>query len=142
MAVNGIGPPDDGDRNATAGSVHGGFPEGIGQFEPVLHRGVALAVGLDAAPVEHRAEAVLPDILGCQISDLALDDLADQGDQADTRSQMLSHLVPEQFKGNGEGLSPNLYLRLLQLTDYISGMTDSYAVSIYKKITGISLPGG
>jgi len=72
----------------------------------------------------------------------SLDDLADQGDQADTRSQMLSHLVPEQFKGNGEGLSPNLYLRLLQLTDYISGMTDSYAVSTYKKITGISLPGG
>ena len=72
----------------------------------------------------------------------SLDDLAEQGDQADARSQMLSHLVPEQFKGSGEGLSPNLYLRLLQLTDYISGMTDSYAVSIYKKITGISLPGG
>lgn len=72
----------------------------------------------------------------------SLDDLAEQGDQADARSQMLSHLIPAQFKGDREGLSPNLYLRLLQLTDYISGMTDSYAVSTYKKITGISLPGG
>ena len=31
---------------------------------------------------------------------------------------------------------------LLMLTDFVSGMTDSYAVSLYKKVTGISLPGG
>ncbi len=34
----------------------------------------------------------------------------------------------------------DLYLRLLKITDYISGMTDSYAVSLYRKIKGISLP--
>ena len=34
----------------------------------------------------------------------------------------------------------DLYSRLLKITDYISGMTDSYAVSLFRKIKGISLP--
>ena len=72
----------------------------------------------------------------------SLDDLAERGDRATAKSRMLGHLIPLQFKGAGRGLSPNHYGRLLQLTDFVSGMTDSYAVSLYKKITGISLPGG
>lgn len=34
----------------------------------------------------------------------------------------------------------DLYSRLLLITDYISGMTDSYAVNLYRRILGISLP--
>ncbi len=72
----------------------------------------------------------------------ALDDLSEQGEaDATARSRMLSHLVPQQFKGGARGLSKGLYPRLLALTDFVSGMTDSYAVSLYKKVTGISLPG-
>jgi dGTPase len=33
-------------------------------------------------------------------------------------------------------------LRTLKVTDFISGMTDSFAVSLYKQLTGISLPTG
>ena len=47
-----------------------------------------------------------------------------------------------QFQGGLDGLAQKPYPRLLSLTDFIAGMTDSYAVSLYKKITGISLPGG
>ena len=54
---------------------------------------------------------------------------------------MLSHLVPQQFKGGRAGIAEGLYPRLLSLTDFVAGMTDSYAVSLYKKVTGISLPG-
>ena len=72
----------------------------------------------------------------------SLDDIAEHGSRANARSRMLAQLVPDQFKGGGSGLSPNHYVRLLQLTDYVAGMTDSYAVSLYKKLTGISLPGG
>jgi dGTPase len=32
------------------------------------------------------------------------------------------------------------YEKLLQIFDFFSGMTDSYAVSLFKKVTGISLP--
>ncbi len=36
----------------------------------------------------------------------------------------------------------DLYIRLLSITDFVSGMTDSFAVSLFRKIKGISLPGG
>ncbi len=36
----------------------------------------------------------------------------------------------------------DLYLRLLKIIDFVSGMTDSFAVSLFRKIKGISLPGG
>jgi dGTPase len=71
-----------------------------------------------------------------------LDDIADHGDTATPRSLMTVRLIPEQFIGPGRMPTDNAYARLLKLTDFISGMTDSYAVSLYKKMTGISLPGG
>ena len=33
------------------------------------------------------------------------------------------------------------YQRLLRVTDYISGMTDRYALSLFRRISGISVPG-
>ena len=69
-------------------------------------------------------------------------DLMTTGAAAAPKNQMLARLIPGQFKGNGDAVSANRYRRLLQLTDFVSGMTDSYAVSLYKKVTGISLPGG
>jgi len=32
------------------------------------------------------------------------------------------------------------YLRLIKVTDMVCGMTDGFAVSMFKKIRGISLP--
>ena len=32
--------------------------------------------------------------------------------------------------------------RVLAITDFVSGMTDSYAVTLFKKLTGMSLPTG
>ena len=51
------------------------------------------------------------------------------------------NLIPKRFLF-GEKNNPELYQRLLRVIDFISGMTDSYAVSIFRKIKGISLPGG
>lgn len=67
----------------------------------------------------------------------AVDDLARNGRRAARRSEKLASLVPGQF------LAPeaSAYERLLRMTDFVSGMTDSYAVSLYKKLRGISLPG-
>ncbi|QFY91109.1 dNTP triphosphohydrolase [Magnetovirga frankeli] len=70
-----------------------------------------------------------------------LDDVALHGERAKPKSRMMLRLIPEQFIGP-EGLpDDDLYTRLLRLTDFVAGMTDSYAVSAYKKLTGISLPG-
>lgn len=70
-----------------------------------------------------------------------LDDIAEHGQSASPRSQMMVRLIPAQFIGFQRIPAEDGYTRLLKLTDFISGMTDSYAVSLYKKVTGISLPG-
>ena len=36
--------------------------------------------------------------------------------------------------------SPDLETRIMAMIDYISGMTDVYALDVYQKINGISLP--
>ncbi|MES9930926.1 MAG: dGTP triphosphohydrolase, partial [Candidatus Thiodiazotropha sp. 6PDIVS] len=70
-----------------------------------------------------------------------IDDVAEHGSEASPRSQMMIRLIPEQFIGPQAKPVKDDYTRLLRLTDFVSGMTDSYAVSLYKKVTGISLPG-
>jgi dGTPase len=70
-----------------------------------------------------------------------IDDVAANGKRACPRSQMMIRLIPDQFIGPHGEPADDDYTRLLRLTDFVSGMTDSYAVSLYKKVTGISLPG-
>ncbi|MEE9431051.1 MAG: deoxyguanosinetriphosphate triphosphohydrolase [Melioribacteraceae bacterium] len=53
-------------------------------------------------------------------------------------SRKLLQLLPTQFHPDN-GMSD--YLNLLKVLDFFAGMTDSYAVSLYKTIKGISLPG-
>ncbi|MBL8253748.1 MAG: deoxyguanosinetriphosphate triphosphohydrolase [Candidatus Competibacter sp.] len=71
-----------------------------------------------------------------------VNDLAIQGPTASPKSRMLVHLIPEQFAGPGRQPVADPYRRVLAITDFVSGMTDSYAVSLFKKLTGISLPNG
>jgi dGTPase len=67
----------------------------------------------------------------------AVDDAAMHQSKADPRSKKLLALLPEETRGP----EPDAYLRLLRVLDYVSGMTDSYAVTLYKKVRGISIPG-
>ena len=36
--------------------------------------------------------------------------------------------------------SESAYGRILSVIDYVSGMTDIYALDLYRKITGMNLP--
>lgn len=69
----------------------------------------------------------------------AVEAMATQGVTASPRQQMLLRLVPEQFIGTGHQPSACPYQRLLGITDFVSGMTDSYAIDLYKKLHGIAL---
>lgn len=62
--------------------------------------------------------------------------LHDAQQRAGRRDTMILALLPTRYTRH----NASLYQRLLGVCDYISGMTDSYAVSLYKKLTGISLP--
>lgn len=72
----------------------------------------------------------------------AVNDVAAHGSRAWPRNRMLLCLLPEQFIGPERQPDPVVYRRVLAMTDFIAGMTDSYAVALYKKMTGISLPSG
>jgi len=82
-------------------------------------------------------------VLGGLLDDFvaAVSDLARRGKHASPRSHKLLRLVPEQSLGPNREPDSNPYQRLLRMIDFVSGMTDSYAVSLFKKIRGISLPG-
>ncbi|MCL2022466.1 MAG: deoxyguanosinetriphosphate triphosphohydrolase [Betaproteobacteria bacterium] len=58
-----------------------------------------------------------------------------------TRERMLLHLLPAQFLGAERIPDPDPYRRFLRIADFIAGMTDSYAVGLYRKLKGIDLPG-
>lgn len=46
-------------------------------------------------------------------------------------------LIPDEYKPLS---SDDKYTQLLKIIDYISGMTDGYAINLYRKIKGIQLP--
>lgn len=59
-------------------------------------------------------------------------------DQRSSKSKKVLQLISPQFAISGE--PEKLYYDIQSVVDFISGMTDLYAVDIYRKITGISMP--
>jgi dGTPase len=53
-----------------------------------------------------------------------------------TYSQLLINRVSPQY----DILAERLYDRIMAVLDYISGMTDVYALDLYRQINGMSLP--
>ena len=56
-----------------------------------------------------------------------------------SKNKSVFALLPNRIS---EDIPDDIYLRLLRIIDFVSGMTDSFAVSLFRKIKGISLPGG
>jgi dGTPase len=69
----------------------------------------------------------------------ALNDLAAHRERPAKRSQKLASQLPSECLRAARESGP--YERLLRLLDFISGMTDRYAVSLFRRIAGIALPG-
>jgi len=67
----------------------------------------------------------------------AIEDRAARGGQSSSRSRTLLQLMSRPLTDPAD-LSP--YRRVLLTTDFIAGMTDSYAVELYQRIRGIALP--
>src|SRR5215831_3739027 len=70
----------------------------------------------------------------------AIEDKAKNGKKRTARTEKLLQLLPTQFLEKRLTPHSDTYERVLQITDFVSGMTDSYAVSLFRKIKGISLP--
>ena len=65
-----------------------------------------------------------------------------RGEKPEPRSRRLLGLLPSYCcdPDNAEWMA-STYCRLQRILDYFTGMTDTHAVSTFKKIKGISLPG-
>ncbi len=63
-----------------------------------------------------------------------------EGTRFTTRERMLMKLLPTQFLGHHGEPDPDPYVRLLQVADFVAGMTDSYAVDMFRKLKGFDLP--
>ncbi len=64
-----------------------------------------------------------------------------QTDLYSGKDKSILRLLPEEFPLEGWGNNINPYPMLRVLMDYISGMTDKYALSLYRRVKGIALPG-
>jgi len=62
------------------------------------------------------------------------------GTRLTQRERMLLRLLPTQFLGHDGVPDADPYVRLLQVADFVAGMTDSYAVDMYRKLKGYALP--
>ncbi len=51
-------------------------------------------------------------------------------------SKLIIDRIPEQYETD----APDTYTRIQAVLDYISGMTDIYALELYRKMTGMNLP--
>lgn len=58
-------------------------------------------------------------------------------DPKDPLSEKLLSIIPQQYHLRSE----DLYEQLQTIVDFVSWMTDLYALNLYRKITGINLPG-
>ncbi|MFD2786381.1 dGTP triphosphohydrolase [Hymenobacter rubripertinctus] len=62
--------------------------------------------------------------------------------QAGPRSRKLLQLLPGQFRATGPQAQASAYEQIILLTDYIGGLTDQAALSLFRTIRGIDLPKG
>jgi len=62
-------------------------------------------------------------------------------DQFSGKDKSILRLLPEDFPLKGWGAEVNPYQMLRTLVDFISGMTDKYALNLYRRVNGISFPG-
>lgn len=51
-------------------------------------------------------------------------------------SKLLLNIIPQQY----DTTAPTLYERIQSVLDHISGMTDVYALDLFRKLNGHSLP--
>lgn len=65
------------------------------------------------------------------------------GDRKNAKEKKIESLIPIDYRpkesSTGQLTKEEIYNRYLRITDYISGMTDKYALDLYRKLRGISI---
>lgn len=93
--------------------------------------------------LEVAADAIFDFLLGSLVHALLYYDTKLWGEKSSSVDRKIIGLISStfmqnyHFRSDGLGERDKLYLRLLLATDYVSGMTDSYAKRLYRELRGI-----
>jgi len=88
-----------------------------------------------ATPAVLQIEAAGFEILG-GLLDKIVPALATPPEARSAANRKIAQIIPQQFSRGA-----STYERLLGATDFISGMTDTYALKLFRRLNGIELPG-
>lgn len=82
-----------------------------------------------------------PEVIGIQIAGYEVlgnlfSEFANAVMSINDKGKLLLHLLPEPYRPLE---TDSCYSKILKITDYISGMTDSYATNLFQQLKGISL---
>lgn len=104
---------------------------------PALEReGYARCNELSWAKIYKAADVVDIDLAGTSIITFLMEKLVDAVRNPEYNySQLLLSKVPQQYEIN----APTLYGKIQAVVDHVSGMTDVYALDLYRKLNGMSL---
>lgn len=115
-----------------------------GEYQNSLMKGISnttmtamqKVVEVSVARVYADARVIEIELAGYKIISTLIDHFSNAMMSSDQYSKKILKLFPDQFKP----VSEDTYGKLQAVIDFVSGMTDVYALDLYRKITGINVP--
>lgn len=103
----------------------------------ILSEAYAVCANVSGKKIYKSSEVLEIELAGYQIITTLLDRFIDAVfSKEKAYSELLLKRIPLQYEIDSE----NPYNKIQSILDFISGMTDIYALDLYRKITGINLP--
>lgn len=126
------------DENKTK-ILQGNFSKGlIGSLNETPSKAMDLVKDISYIQVYAHRSVVEIEIAGYKIIGTLLEEFVGaMMTPKDVYSKKILSLLPEQYKASTD----SVYLKIQSVVDFVSGMTDVFALDLYRKIKGISLPG-
>lgn len=117
--------------------LHGSFSATLIDHLPQIERnGYAQCTALSWDKIYRSPDVVDIDLAGTSIISFLMEKLVDAVRNPQFNySQLLLSKVPQQY----EICAPTLYGKLQAVVDHVSGMTDVYALDLYRRLNGMSL---
>jgi dGTPase len=119
--------------------MKGDFNGSLIDYLPAVQSGAMKNVQqLSRADIYGHRSVVEIEIAGYKIIGTLLEEFVEALMTAENKySQKILSLLPDQYKTNED----SDYYKIQSIIDFVAGMTDVFALDLYRKIKGISLPG-
>jgi len=108
----------------------------IKSISPVALSAMKEVMGVSVSRIYSHQSVVEIELAGYKIISTLLQQFTDAVLHQTTYGKKLLRMMPQQFTPT----SDDSYSKIQSVVDFITGMTDIYALDLYRKITGIGLP--